>query len=52
MIEVMRVLKEVEYPYMIMPDHVPGMSGPEPGRVGMAYVFGYIHAALQAANAN
>jgi mannonate dehydratase len=48
MIEVMRVLKEVEYPYMIMPDHVPGISGPEPGRVGFAYTFGYIHAALQA----
>ena len=52
MIDVMRVLKEVDYQYMIMPDHVPGISGPEPGRVGMAYVFGYIHAALQAANAN
>lgn len=50
MIEAMRVLKEVDYPYMIMPDHVPGMSGPEPGRVGFAYVFGYIHAALQVAN--
>lgn len=50
MIEVMRVLKEVDYPYMIMPDHVPGISGPEPGRVGFAYVFGYIHAALQVAN--
>ena len=52
MIDVMRVLKEVDYQYMIMPDHVPGISGPEPGRVGMAYVFGYIHAALQAANAS
>ncbi|MEE2657249.1 MAG: mannonate dehydratase [Candidatus Latescibacterota bacterium] len=52
MIEVMRVLKEVEYPYMIMPDHVPGISGPEASRVGFAYVFGYIHAALQAVNKN
>jgi len=52
MIEVMRVLKEVDYPYMIMPDHVPGISGPEAGRVGFAYVFGYIHAALQAVNRN
>ncbi|MBT3344932.1 MAG: mannonate dehydratase [Gemmatimonadetes bacterium] len=49
MIEVMRVLKAVDYPYMIMPDHVPGISGPEPGRVGFAFCFGYIHAALQAA---
>jgi mannonate dehydratase len=50
MLKVLRVLKEVDYPYMIMPDHVPGISGPEAGRVGFAYVFGYIHAALQAAN--
>jgi len=48
MIKVLRTLKEVDYPYMIMPDHVPGISGPEPGRVGFAYTFGYIHAALQA----
>lgn len=52
MIEVMRVLEEVDYPYMIMPDHVPGISGPEAGRVGFAFVFGYIQAALQAARAN
>ena len=52
MIKVMRTLKEVDYPYMIMPDHVPGISGPEASRVGFAYVFGYIHAALQAVKAN
>ncbi len=52
MLKVLRVLKEVDYPYMVMPDHVPGISGPEAGRVGFAYVFGYIHAALQAANGN
>ncbi len=52
MIKVLRTLKEVDYPYMIMPDHVPGISGPEPGRVGYAYVFGYIHAALAAVNSN
>lgn len=51
MLKVMRVLKEVDYPYMIMPDHVPGISGPEPGRVGFAFCFGYIHAAIQAARA-
>jgi mannonate dehydratase len=48
MIRALRVYKEVGYEYMIMPDHVPGISGPEPGRVGFAYAFGYIHAALQA----
>ncbi len=48
MLKALRTLKEVEYPYMIMPDHVPGISGPEASRVGFAYAFGYIHAALQA----
>jgi mannonate dehydratase len=50
MIAVMRTLKEVDYPYMVMPDHVPQISGPEPRRVGFAYTFGYIHAAMQAAS--
>ncbi|MBT5830806.1 MAG: mannonate dehydratase, partial [Candidatus Latescibacteria bacterium] len=50
MLQVLRTLKEVDYPYMIMPDHVPGISGPEPGRVGFAFTYGYIHALLQAVN--
>jgi len=48
MIRALKVYKDVGYEYMIMPDHVPGIGGPEPGKVGFAYVFGYIHAALQA----
>ena len=50
MLEVLRTLKEVDYPYMIMPDHVPRISGPEARRVAFAYTYGYIHAALQAVN--
>ena len=48
MLKVIQTLKDVEYPYMVMPDHVPGISGPESGKVGFAYTFGYIHAMLQA----
>ena len=48
MIRALKVYKEIGYEYMIMPDHVPGIGGPEPGKVGFAYTFGYIHAALQA----
>lgn len=48
MIRALQVYKEVGYEYMIMPDHVPGISGPEPHKVAFAYTFGYIHAALQA----
>jgi mannonate dehydratase len=52
MLKVLHTLKQVDYPYMIMPDHVPQLSGPEPHRVAFAYTFGYIHAMLQAVNGN
>lgn len=52
MLKALKTFKEVGYEYMIMPDHVPGISGPEPGRVGFAYTYGYIHALLQAVNAD
>ena len=48
MIKVLRTFKEVGYEYMIMPDHVPQISGPEPRKVGFAYTYGYIQAAMQA----
>ncbi|MCB0086758.1 MAG: mannonate dehydratase [Caldilineaceae bacterium] len=48
MIRALQVYKEVGYEYMIMPDHVPGIGGPEARKVAFAYTFGYIHAALQA----
>ena len=48
MLKALRTLKEVGYRYMIMPDHVPGLSGDEPQQVGFAYTYGYIHALLQA----
>ena len=50
MLEALRVYKEVGYEYMIMPDHVPKMSGPAAREVGFAYSYGYIHAAMQAVN--
>ncbi len=52
MIEALKVYKEVGYEYMIMPDHVPKISGPSPREVGFAYSYGYIHAALQAVSAS
>ena len=52
MLKALATFKEVDYPYMIMPDHVPQITGPEPRKVGFAYTFGYIHAAMQAVSAN
>ncbi len=47
-LEALKVYKEVDYPYMLMPDHVPQISGPEPQRVAFAYTIGYQRALLQA----
>lgn len=43
----LQTYREVNYPYMIMPDHVPELAGPAPTAVGFAYCFGYIRALLQ-----
>ena len=44
----MRVYKEIGYPYMLMPDHVPQMSGQNARMVGFAYTFGYIKSLINA----
>ena len=46
--EALKVYREVGYPYMFMPDHVPHISGPEPGLVAFAFSLGYQVALLQA----
>lgn len=51
MLDVMRVLREVDYDGMIMPDHVPMIPG-DPGhymggKVAFAFAFGYIRALMQ-----
>jgi mannonate dehydratase len=44
----LRVYKEVGYQYMIMPDHVPTISGRDPQGVAFAFCYGYTTALLQA----
>lgn len=44
----LKTYAEVGYRYMIMPDHVPKVSGRDPEGVGFAFCFGYIAALLQA----
>jgi mannonate dehydratase len=46
-VKVLKAFQEVGYEYMIMPDHVPGISGTEPGQTAFAYTYGYIRALLQ-----
>ncbi len=47
-VRVVRTLAEVKYPYMIMPDHVPGH--PDPASRHQAFAYGHIIALIQAAN--
>ena len=46
-VKVLKTFQEIGYEYMVMPDHVPGISGNEPGQVAFAFTYGYIRALLQ-----
>ncbi len=47
MYEAIKVYKEVDYPYMLMPDHVPEINAKDPKMTAFAYCYGYINALLQ-----
>jgi mannonate dehydratase len=47
----MMVYKEVEYPYMMMPDHVPNHPDDPRGSQAFAFAYGYIRALIQAVDA-
>jgi mannonate dehydratase len=42
------VYKEVGYPYMMMPDHVPHHDDDRGGMQAFAFAYGYIRALIQA----
>jgi len=46
MLKAIRVYKEVGYDGMMMPDHVPKISGDQQGYQAFAYTFGYIKALI------
>jgi mannonate dehydratase len=48
MYRAMQILKEVEYPYMIVPDHSPSHADDPGSYQGFAFQFGYIKALIQA----
>ncbi|MDK4742349.1 mannonate dehydratase [Rhizobium sp. CNPSo 3464] len=43
----LKTYAEVGYQYMIMPDHVPRLSGRDPENTAFAFTYGYIAAMLQ-----
>ena len=51
MLKAMRVYKEVGFDGMMMPDHVPAISGDARGAQAFAFAFGYIKALIAAVSA-
>jgi mannonate dehydratase len=43
--------KEVGYPYMVMPDHVPEIDGRDPSGTAFAFCYGYIRGVMDALDA-
>lgn len=48
MVRSLKVYQAVGYKYMIMPDHVPTISGRDPTGVAFAFCYGYIAALIEA----
>ncbi len=48
MLKALRVYRDVGYEYMLMPDHVPQISGENGQGAAFAFCYGYIQALLQA----
>ncbi len=51
MLRALRTYQEVGYRYMLMPDHVPDISGENPKGVAFAFCYGYIKGLLQSIGA-
>ena len=49
-VKAIQVYKEVGYPYLLMPDHVPQAPGDPNGLQSFAFCYGYIRALIQAAD--
>jgi mannonate dehydratase len=47
-VKAIQVYKEVGYPYLLMPDHVPQAPGDPNGLQSFAFCYGYIRALIQA----
>jgi mannonate dehydratase len=49
-VEAIKVYREIGYPYLLMPDHVPQAPGDPNGLQSFAFCYGYIRALIQAAD--
>ena len=48
MYQIIKALRDVNYPYMVMPDHVPHHKDPQSVNQAFAFSYGYIKAMIQA----
>jgi len=51
MVKAIRVYQEVEYPYLLMPDHVPQAANDPDGLQSFAFSYGYIRGLIQSLEA-
>ena len=51
MVKAIRVYQEIEYPYMLMPDHVPEAASDPDGLQSFAFCYGYIRGLMQSLEA-
>jgi mannonate dehydratase len=49
-LKVVKALRDVDYPYMVMPDHVPFHPAPGSSQQSFAFAYGYIKALIHAAS--
>jgi mannonate dehydratase len=47
-VQAIKIYREVGYPYLLMPDHVPQAPGDANGLQSFAFCYGYIRALIQA----
>ena len=47
-VQAIKIYREVGYPYLLMPDHVPQALGDANGLQSFAFCYGYIRALIQA----
>ena len=49
--QIIKLLRDLDYPYLVMPDHVPRHADPASNLQAFSFAYGYIKALLQAAAA-
>jgi mannonate dehydratase len=45
--QILKLLRDLDYPYLVMPDHVPSHPDPASNKQGFAFAYGYIKAMIQ-----